>query len=642
VDASPDCGDGPGAVPSNDHRPNSGLREGGVAHAEVNAVLRKAEKTIIFGQQNRLRLGLLMEDEQLSRFYAGHDLVKFFYGGVRQIPEYLLNAILGNGISVTLVKGSDLLVFHGVRQHQAIHTGRTRKTVYMPEEILNAAFRLGYDYWALSEIIIQEAWPLLDYLLILELIRRCQQRLHRQRYLGHSYIKDSVRELNKHRSENADNEENELALFLRHYHDAFFNWDRRILGADPHELADKVFDENQERVWADIKIDSITHAYRFPTFFNLDRDMVHTAVYEMAETRGVPTEPQNVEDLIHDLHDAARFKVSRQIKTDVLLDKLLEYGGPGIGGLVEAVGRERATARRYLTESSFDGYDVVDEFRKKLQGHSSSAPHGGPGSVGNDFDELLGNSLVRQICTQFRKFRYFPLEDQLESRHYLRELTLQAIRLTRPNIDLKSMREMVDTPEHWSPARQVEKWMGVAEDLLGEAPPDREEQEITRILQKLDLHPLYQRVFLEQLGPAGRGLGGRPRTGQLYTLVPEQAYRLSSDPQAVNARVLQAEQLRQREPNSEALVPLLAGILVRLDQAPNYAELVEYVKATGESVESGLREVVDMISHRDTRRQTIRQTALSLLQDGAGGSGAEDAGGSSAPMLCQPIRATRD
>ena len=70
-------------IVSNDHRPNCGLREGDIAHAEINAVLRRAAKTVIFGQQNRIRAGVLMEDEKLSRFHAGHSLVKFFYGAIR-------------------------------------------------------------------------------------------------------------------------------------------------------------------------------------------------------------------------------------------------------------------------------------------------------------------------------------------------------------------------------------------------------------------------------------------------------------------------------------------------------------------------------------------------------------------------------
>ena len=81
---------------------------------------------MIFGQQTRLRDGVLLADEKLDRFQAGHDLVKFFYGGIRQLPEYLVDALLVRGISVTLVKSDDLLVFRHVREHQSFHTGRTR------------------------------------------------------------------------------------------------------------------------------------------------------------------------------------------------------------------------------------------------------------------------------------------------------------------------------------------------------------------------------------------------------------------------------------------------------------------------------------------------------------------------------------
>lgn len=101
-----------------DRRPNSGLREGDLTHAEVNEALRQLPKTIIFGQQNRLRNGVLIEeDERLDRFHAGHDLVRFFYGTVRQLPDYLVDALLANGVSITLVKSDDLLVFHHARAH---------------------------------------------------------------------------------------------------------------------------------------------------------------------------------------------------------------------------------------------------------------------------------------------------------------------------------------------------------------------------------------------------------------------------------------------------------------------------------------------------------------------------------------------
>ena len=63
------------------------MKEGNITHDEVNAAIGKAEKTVVFGRQNRLRDGVLIEgDAQLSRFKVTHDRVTFFYSAVRQMP----------------------------------------------------------------------------------------------------------------------------------------------------------------------------------------------------------------------------------------------------------------------------------------------------------------------------------------------------------------------------------------------------------------------------------------------------------------------------------------------------------------------------------------------------------------------------
>ena len=54
-------------------------------------------------------------------------------------------ALLVWGIGETLVKSDDLLVFRHVREHQSLHTGRTRKTIYMPETAIEEATNKGYD-----------------------------------------------------------------------------------------------------------------------------------------------------------------------------------------------------------------------------------------------------------------------------------------------------------------------------------------------------------------------------------------------------------------------------------------------------------------------------------------------------------------
>ena len=176
-----------------DQRPNTGLREGHIHHADVNETIRMNSKTVIFGQQTRLRNGMMMPDEQLPRFHAGHDIVKFFYSAVRQLPPYLVDALLDHNLSVTLVRGPSLLVFHHAREHQSFHVGRTRRTIYIPEKVLRDAHEQGYDYWAIGEVLVQEAWPLLDYLLILETIRRLQEHLKTHRTLGYYIVKDTLR-----------------------------------------------------------------------------------------------------------------------------------------------------------------------------------------------------------------------------------------------------------------------------------------------------------------------------------------------------------------------------------------------------------------------------------------------------------------
>ena len=72
--------------------------------------------------------------------------------------------------------------------------------------------------------------------------------------------------------------------------------------------------------------------------------------------------------------------------------------------------------------------------------------------------------------------------------------------------------------------------------------------------------------------------------------------------------------MRRSRPDADEQFELIAGIFLRLDKADDYAELLEQLEPLKDRIEPVLRELVDGISHRDTRRQSIRQTALSLLQ----------------------------
>jgi hypothetical protein len=76
-----------------------------------NAALRKLRKTVMFGMQDRLLNGVLIEgDTILPRFPAGLPLPN----SSQKITRYLIRTILKKGISVMLVGGKGLLIVDNV------------------------------------------------------------------------------------------------------------------------------------------------------------------------------------------------------------------------------------------------------------------------------------------------------------------------------------------------------------------------------------------------------------------------------------------------------------------------------------------------------------------------------------------------
>ena len=609
-----------------DARPNSGLREGDISHAEVNAVIRQAEKTVIFGQQTRLRAGILMkEDERLPRFHAGHDVVRYFYGAIRLIPEYLLDAIFERGISVTMVKDRDLLVYRGPRCHQSFHTGRTRRTIYIPEGVLMTAFERGYHPWAFSDILLYEAWKLLDYYLMMELARRYQRWMHRHFGVpGFYFVKDTLLSLNKHRRIAGENEQTmrrrfrrnsrrgqrrqtkhydeydatstdtEFMQFYRHYFWDFYNWERPgwenrpsqetpikdqaivrpgdILLRDPYHVANDTFGERRESAWAALKIDAVKHAFGYPAEYQIDRDIVHQIAFDCARARGQRVEPQSVEDLIHDLGDVSRFAVARESKTEDLVEQLLVAGLPGIVAFFDAVAEEHAMGKAYITDV-VDGFDAVEAFKRKIQSLSTSGPEGVPNSVSNDVRDYLALRLLHQIGEEFEVFMTLPKRERIEGRYFLRALTLKALALARPDLDEATREEMVAPPtQDFGPSHHVLKLADVANGVLGRFPADRETDLLFDILRKMDLHPGYRDVLLRQARELGADDGidwednQRGHANDLYGMVPDQAHTLSSDPAGVRARLNRYEYMRRHSPDSEELLRYLVGLLIQLDR----------------------------------------------------------------------------
>ena len=593
-----------------DERPNSGLREGEISHADVNDALRAHLKTVIFGQQTRLRDGVLLEDEKLARFHAGHDLVRFFYGGVRQLPEYLVDALLAWGVSVTLVRSEDLLVFRHAREHQSFHTGRTRKTIYMPELVIEEARAKGYDYWAISEVIIQESWPLLDYHLLIELIRRAQQHFRQYYTLGHAFVYDQLMELNKHRKFSDREPDNEFNEFFAQYSEPIFDLDRdQVLVADPFALVDEFFDEVRERKWASEKRTAIRNALNYPTYYNIDRDIVHPTAFRISENRAMTIVPETIDEILHDMEDALRFEVGVQIKTDRYIDMLIERGEPGISGF----------SRLGWNEGTYfgTGYYPLVEFTEKIQAFSTSPPEGAPGSISRDFKRLMRGK-EQQVhdwyCDfwnlPFRRKRFLVLKlADLAGMADLKQLVFEVENALRySNDDEALLKGLADIfYDHYLQLDRVEADFNTY--LLGQ------------ILMKLDLHPRYREVYVPQYEHlvGGRelvvGEDLRPQVDELAELIPDKALRLSSDPQRLRLCLQRFEELRRSNPGSAELLELLAGIFLRLDRSDKYRELLAALKNLGEVADRVGAEIVAQIGAKDQVRADILSAVQDLLQE---------------------------
>jgi hypothetical protein len=610
----------------NDERPNSGLREGDISHAEVNAALRAHEKTIVFGQQNRLRGGQLLEDEKLPRFHAGHDVVKFFYGAVRQLPEYMVDALLHWGISVTMVKSPHLLVFRNVREHQSFHVGYTRKTIYMPELALKEAFDKGYDYWAISEVIIAEAYPLLDYLLLLELVQRARLHLREHYTLGRGFVRGTLGQLNKHMV-NSEDPECEFNEFFRLYEEHFYALRRGDTESDPYAWADAVFDEHMERRWASKKLYSIRTDFGYPRYYDIDRDIVHPAAFSVAQQQGLPIAPQTVADIQHDLADVSRFKVSAQVKADALIDMLIERGVLGIKGFAEMG----------WTEGEYWGgnYYPAVEFKKRLLRYSSWPGDGQRGSVALDFRHLLNMEPLQELHTLFAR------RDKLPFRRAVRLV----FRLLVLGGDMDGEQLLIERDSMLEYTQRDDQLViGLLEVLydhylqLDRDQPDIERFLLLQILRKMDRHPRYQELMVPQYIElsGGRRLivreNAREQIDYLVSLVPDRPMRLSYDPQRLRVRWQRFVELRAIDGGNPELLDLLAGVLLRLDRAENYRELLKEVRLLGARASAACREIVEQIAPADGTRQIIRQAALDTLHNG-GAADALEQGPPPKPLL---------
>jgi hypothetical protein len=308
------------------------MKEGQISHEEVNAALAAADKIVIFG---------------------------------RQLPEYFLDALLAKNITITMVLGQGLLCFKDVRNHQAIHLGRTRRTIYLPELILDVAVRNGYDYWSITQILIIEGWKLLDFILLYELIEEGKRFMAERSVsvLGYSTVRQFLRTKNKHRSsyesEQRLKKKEELGLdvavseideFIREYEPKLlramrYGGDGRLgdmleegFGdTEPDAVAKALYNEFREEVWAQQKGEELCEELNFPDYFLLDRDIVHPAARELAEAAGHAVEPQNMDEARHDYRDVERFGLGVQFGRERFIQQAVQFAPEGLKGLIEEI-----------------------------------------------------------------------------------------------------------------------------------------------------------------------------------------------------------------------------------------------------------------------------------------------------------------
>lgn len=623
-----------------DDRQNSGMREGNVSHAHVNAALREMRKTVLFGMQDRLRNGVLIEgDTILPRFPAGSPLLEFFYRGLKRLPRHLIRAILKKDISVTLVggkgllvfedvttfgrqedrkeareSGEDLLVFHDVRNHQCFHIGFTRKTIYMPEGILREAINAGYNTWVISEMMIQESLPLLDYLLLLDFVKLAQRWLRTHYTMGSpDVVRKMLVAVNTHMVVPEGDDNTELDVLLRHYFSPMMALDKQIVGKDPQDVVDGFFDEPQERVWAEQKLKEIAGSHSFPTEFNLDRDMVHYVARRAAELKGLPIEPASVDEMLHDLADAARFRSARPKHSATLLDQLISAGLPGIIGFCKAVASETALEQAYITDTHLN-YDAVEEFRKRLQALSGGPRYGMPESISSDFQGLLRYLVGRETDRQIQVFRDLPEWMQKRNLPYLRRMLIQVVRFaTRERQELGD--QLVDAIQGQS---EVGPLLALADEY---APPDDEAEErrlTALVLKKLDQHPDFRTTIQRQIRTLEMAAeteeeAERSWVEALHELIPEDPHTHSSDAAGIRLCVRLYETQRNRNVDPQELVFHLACIFVRLDLNDQYPRMIEEIKTFGDEAVPALEFTLDSIPEDDEVCATIRSTARELL-----------------------------
>lgn len=570
---------------------NLGIFDGDVSHPEINKAISLADKVILFGEQTRLPH--FTEDARLPKLHAADDLVLLFWKVLNKIPDNLRRALIYGPVSISLVRGDALLSFRDYRHHQAIHIGRRRRTIYMPEVLLKQAEELGYDYWAIAEGLIYAGWMLLDYLLLVDVLTNYAEDVRGtgvKPRLSEQYFRAYAREHNHHRRSHPERGQCEVEEFIQGYRSELVRVGHlNAYTREPLDIARDLFDADLEHKLSKGKMERIADIFEYPRMFLFDRDIIHGAAREIALARGDDIAPASFSDVLHDYRDALRFDPAPLMTTfckgiipkprAVFLQQVVEMGKRGLGGFFESHrGGDTESLDlvhplwMYLCSLSSDPAGVFSRF-----GRCRALGRGG---VESGLERPLAGILLRLDKSPF----YPEFVNQLIGMgDVARDEALQVIGLHRLRNEDEwatfRMKKQTIVSTACEILDRMDAGGGDADQVLAERCRVHDDEHIIGLLR--DNHP----------------------------------HRLTSDPSGV---LMYMRSYRRTLAEFGAADPdtnfQLASILIRLDRSPDYGQLAKRIPLLGPPAMSALYEVLEQMPDRDDRAVILNQARQLLGQ----------------------------
>ena len=576
---------------------NLGILDGEVSHADINLSIAGSDRVILFGQQTRLPH--FPEDRRLSRLHVADPLVLFFWRVLKKVPAFLRDALVDGPLSITLVRGDSLLYFRNVRCHQAVHIGRRRQTIYLPEILLHQAEDKGYNHWSIAEGVIYASWMLFDYLLLADVLTAYgEQARMRPSGTGASAAKitaanpDSgpgsrlrlsepmlrrmVLEHNRHRRLHPEAAKSETEEFIEGYRRPLIRVQRvNAWTQEPWEIAREVFHPELERRWAKSKMERIADIFQYPRMFLFDRDIIHGAALDLARRQGQSIEPASFGDALHDYRDCLRFD-PRPLMTEfckgivpkpraIFLTTLVDLGVAGLRGFFYAY-------RDNVTEA----HDLIHALWSYLVSLSSD-----PAGVYNRVGRC--RALCRPPGAKISGGSAVPDEDTRGPANDLnRELVGILVRLDRRPEYLQKTREVADLGD----SARAELLDVITHHSLTET-----DEWATFKIKKQAIVSCACELLDQMDGEGDQGRDGRAHLAErrrvhedeaIVKLLADHPHRQTSDPSGVlmftrsYARTLATFGSSDPDANFQ-----LASILVRLDLSDAYETLLARIPSLG-------------------------------------------------------------